>query len=90
MKTVTATGQFRRDFKKYEHQRAKLEKLYQVIDTLRRGEQLPAKHRLHALVGQYVGCLECHVESDFLLIWIDESTNIIRLVRVGTHSELFG
>jgi len=27
------------------------------------------------------------VEDDFLLIWIDETTNIIRLVRLGTVQE---
>ena len=34
--------------------------------------------------------LKCHIEGDFLLIWIDEQRNIIKLVRLGTHSELFG
>ncbi|MGM9738449.1 MAG: type II toxin-antitoxin system mRNA interferase toxin, RelE/StbE family [Candidatus Cryptobacteroides sp.] len=34
--------------------------------------------------------MECHIQSDFLLIWIDEENQVIRLVRIGTHSELFG
>ena len=34
--------------------------------------------------------MECHVEDDFLLIWIDEEANVIKLVRLGTHHELFG
>ncbi len=33
--------------------------------------------------------MECHVESDFLLIWIDEETDVIEIVRIGSHSELF-
>jgi mRNA interferase YafQ len=33
--------------------------------------------------------MECHIESDFLLIWIDETANIIKLIRLGSHSELF-
>ena len=40
------------------------------------------------LKGQYKGCMECHIEGDFLLIWIDEDA--ISLVRLGSHSELFG
>ena len=36
------------------------------------------------------GCMECHINSDFLLIWIDEARDIIELVRLGSHSELFG
>ena len=30
-----------------------------------------------------------YVENDFLLIWIDEESNQIRLTRLGSHSELF-
>ncbi|WP_262491808.1 type II toxin-antitoxin system YafQ family toxin [Myroides odoratimimus] len=34
--------------------------------------------------------LECHIESDYLIIWFEEKNpNIIRLERVGSHSELF-
>lgn len=41
------------------------------------------------LLGQYKGCMECHVQGNFLLIWLDEERDIIELVRLGTHSELF-
>jgi len=56
---------------------------------LMQGTPLPTKYKAHKLVGDYVGCIECHVESDLLLIWIDEEEQIIRLVRLGSHSELF-
>ena len=32
--------------------------------------------------------MECHIGGDFLLIWIED--DIISLVRLGSHSELFG
>lgn len=32
----------------------------------------------------------CHIQGDFLLIWIDQETNDIDLIRLGSHSELFG
>lgn len=41
------------------------------------------------LTGQYNGCMECHVGNDYLLIWIDEDSDTIGLVRLGSHSELF-
>ena len=41
------------------------------------------------LVGEYSGHMECHIENDTLLIWLDKTANIIKLVRFGTHSELF-
>ena len=42
------------------------------------------------LTSDYAGCMECHIQGDFLLIWIDQTTNDIDLVRLGSHSELFG
>jgi mRNA interferase YafQ len=50
---------------------------------------LPEIYKKHELKGKYKGCLECHIDGDFLLIWIDEKNNIIELVRLGSHSELF-
>ena len=41
------------------------------------------------LKGAYTGFMECHVENDLLLIWLDETVNQITLTRLGTHSELF-
>lgn len=49
---------------------------------------IPKEHKSHLLKGQYKGCMECHIEDDFLLIWIDGE--IIDLLRIGSHSELFG
>lgn len=47
------------------------------------------EYRAHMLLGDYAGCMECHIGGDFLLVWIDEAANIVKLVRVGSHSELF-
>ncbi len=49
---------------------------------------IPKEFKPHMLSGDYKGCMECHVENDLLLIWIDG--DIIDLVRIGSHSELFG
>ena len=37
----------------------------------------------------HIDFIECHVENDLLLIWIGPEDNIITLVRLGSHSELF-
>ena len=39
---------------------------------------------------QMAGYMECHIESDFLLIWCNPNTDTTDLVRLGSHSELFG
>ena len=89
MKIIERTTQFKKDIKKYVTSKDKMQKLYDVIVMLENEQTLPQKMRPHKLHGSYVGCMECHIENDLLLIWVDKSTNVIRLLRFGTHSELF-
>lgn len=41
------------------------------------------------LRGEYHNCMECHMQNDFLLIWLDRQTDEIVLVRLDSHSEVF-
>ena len=53
-------------------------------------EPLPAKNRDHDLLGKYEGFRECHVQSDWLLVYrVDEEEVYLFLSRTGTHSDLF-
>ncbi|HJC93388.1 MAG TPA: type II toxin-antitoxin system YafQ family toxin [Candidatus Phocaeicola excrementigallinarum] len=90
MKILRYSTQYKKDFKRYRNNPVKLIKLLEVLRLLEAEAELPARYRLHALVGDYKGCFECHIEGDFLLIWMDGSSNIIDLLRLGSHSELFG
>lgn len=90
MKNVKASKSFKRDLKRFANQPARLRELYDIVDKLRRGESLPQRCRPHMLLGDYAGHMECHIGNDYLLIWIDEDSNLIKLVRLGSHSELFG
>ena len=65
-----------------------MENLLFILQKLQKEEPIPEENRPHPLKGEYKDCMECHVDNDFLLIWIDG--NNISLVRLGTHSELFG
>ncbi|MDE7377212.1 MAG: type II toxin-antitoxin system YafQ family toxin [Muribaculaceae bacterium] len=89
MNTLKLTSQFKKDLKRYKHKAAILDKLEAILNLLVSGEPIPEIHRPHILTGNYKGYMECHVESDTLLIWWDKETGIIKLVRFGTHSELF-
>jgi len=89
MKTVKYSSQFKKDFKRYHNDKTKVEKLLEVIRMLENEIDLPAKYRLHKLAGNYKGCWECHIDGDYLLIWIDETAQIIKAIRLGSHSELF-
>jgi len=49
---------------------------------------LDFKHRDHPLIGNYKGFRECHIESDWLLVYKVTDEEII-FVRTGTHADLF-
>ena len=51
---------------------------------------LPASYRPHKLSGQFGSSWECHLKSDWLLIWEQNDTELILLFTgTGTHSDLF-
>lgn len=54
------------------------------------GLQIPEEYNPHPLKGNWKNYMECHIENDTLLIWFDKNNNAIELVRLGSHSELFG
>ena len=89
MKIIKYRGQSTKAFKRHHKDRVKVEKLLEVIRMLENETELPPEYKAHKLIGNYKGCLECHVEGDFLLIWIDENTGFIEAIRLGSHSELF-
>jgi mRNA interferase YafQ len=41
------------------------------------------------LGGNWKGHRECHLKPDLLLIYKKPDANVLRLVRMGSHSELF-
>ena len=81
---------YKKDLKRYLNKPSKIAALKTVLKHLKQDGTVPAEYKPHVLSGNYRGYMECHIEDDFLLIWIDEATNTIKLVRLGTHHELFG
>ena len=90
MKTIRKTTQFKKDFKKIKNNTNKINALLEIVRKLANGETIPAEFDPHPLTGNYKNHMECHIESDFLLIWFDKNTDEVKLVRLGSHSELFG
>lgn len=89
---IQYTTQFKKDLKKVKNNKTRISKVGKVIDLLEEGgvNAIPKSMRPHKLVGNYQGFLECHIEGDYLLIWLEmENPNIITLTRLGSHSELF-
>ena len=49
---------------------------------------LPQRNRDHALKGDFKGFRDCHIESDWLLIYKVDG-DVITFERTGTHSDIF-
>ena len=65
-------------------------RLWGIVKLLAEGNQIPEEYNPHPLKGNWKNYMECHIENDTLLIWFDKNNNAIELVRLGSHSELFG
>ena len=83
------TGQIKKDLKRYQNKPKRIENLMRVLTFLKETGSVPEQYYPHILKGEYSGFMECHIEKDFLLIWIDEESDQVRLTRLGSHSELF-
>lgn len=87
---VRPTSKFQKDLKRVQKRGYNISLITDVIKKLANGEQLSEKYRDHNLNGDYVGCRECHITPDWLLIYeIDNGELILYLTRTGSHSELF-
>ena len=90
---IVASTKFLKDLKRLKKRSKADFKLMEVFITnlATSGHQgIDKKHRPHKLKGEYSGYWECHVKSDLLLIWNENSEILLlELVRTGTHSDLF-
>lgn len=89
MRKLKQTSQFKKDLKRIQNNPKKIASLQIVLELLQTTGTVPQEYKPHLLIGGYKGYMECHVENDLLLIWFDESKELIKLIRLGTHSELF-
>ncbi|MBO4619097.1 MAG: type II toxin-antitoxin system YafQ family toxin [Victivallales bacterium] len=88
---VRATTRFRKDYKLLQRRGLDMSKLEAVVALLAAGATLAEQYHDHALVGDFAGFRECHVTSDWLLVYcIENDLLILTLSRTGTHSDLFG
>ena len=67
--TVKPTAVFRKDYKLAIRRGLKIELLDAVIETLAMGNTLPTENLDHELSGNWNGHRECHIQSDWLLIY---------------------
>lgn len=90
MYSVIYTGQFKRSLKRCVKRGLNLKVFTDTLDILQQTGTLPSEYKAHKLSGKYTDCWECHMQSDWLLIWKQDDTVLeLLLVDTGTHSDLF-
>ena len=65
-----------------------IKRLRAVIEKLFNKEELEARYKDHPLQGKFAGGRDCHINPDWILIRAIVD-NELRLIRTGTHSDLF-
>ena len=91
MRKIERTGQFRRDYKREargQHRTSLDADLVPILVALTDDQPLEPRHHDHALSGDWKDHRDCHVKPDLVLIYQKLAAATLRLVRLGSHSEL--
>ena len=89
---VTYRKNFEKDYARCKKRGYDMNLLKNVVALLAENGALPAQYKPHKLVGKhYKGCWECHIKTDWLLVWKQNDEELILLfTNTGTHADLFG
>ncbi len=91
MREIERTSRFKRDYKreaKGRHRATLDESLMSVLRALVADVPLAERYRDHALSGEWSGYRDCHIKPDLVLIYEKPDDLTLRLIRMGSHSEL--
>jgi len=89
MRVVVTASRFNRDIKRQKRRGKDRIKLEAIVAMLCASGTAPQESRPHKLTGEWHGFWECHIESDWVLIYTINTT-AVTLCRTGSHSDLFG
>ena len=90
LEVANKTSRFKKEFRKAMKRGCNPLLFEFVLNELVNERPLSEKYRDHALEGKYIGFRECHIQPDWLLIYLVEKNILtLTLTRTGTHSDLF-
>jgi len=91
MRAIERTSRFKRDYRREKSGvlGKKLDALFlEVVNLLATDKPLPLRCFDHPLAGEWSGFRDCHIRPDLVLIYEKPDAHTLRLVRLGSHSEL--
>jgi len=89
---IDYTSAFKKQLKKVIKQNKNTNEFLEVVLKLANLEKLEPKYKNHSLINSknYKDCNECHIRSDWLLIYKYDNDNLILILfATGSHSDLF-
>ena len=87
---LVLTGRFKKGLKLAKKRGLDISLLADIVEKLLHKIPLEMKNKDHALSGNYKGYRECHIQPDWLLIYlIEEDILTLTLIDTGTHADLF-
>jgi len=88
--SIKTTRFFKKQYKKVLKQGRSKKKIEKVINDLAHLVKMPREYKAHKLKGTFKGMYELHIEPDLLLIYeYKHNILVLKLIRIGSHSELF-
>jgi mRNA interferase YafQ len=89
MRVPAYTKQFLKDVQRAGKRGKNIEKLKLIVRSLIASEKLDPIHRDHGLIGDFANRRECHIESDWSIVYKLEDDAVV-FERTGSHADLFG
>ena len=78
----------KKDAKRMQKRGKNMQKLADVLSMLASGKTLPEKFCDHKLSGVLKGFRECHIEPDWLLVYmIDKGELVLTATGTGSHAD---
>lgn len=83
------TSKFKKSLKRAKKRGLDISLLEEIVDKLQNDIKLEDKYRDHELKGNFKGFRECHIQSDWLLMYLkEEDVLTLTLVDTGSHADL--
>ena len=91
MLKIEYSARMKHDVKLMEKRGKDLRKMTYLLTLLASGSPLPGTYRDHALSGKWKGTRECHIEPDWLLLYVlHNDVLVVTATATGSHADLFG
>ena len=87
---LVLTSKFKRSLKLAKKRGLNISLLEDIVNNLQMDIPLPEKNCDHELKGNFKGFRECHIQPNWLLVYLKENERLtLTLIDTGTHSDIF-